>query len=150
MYGLVHSRQRCSYALSCSHLHLLYIKRKIKTKRRLFEPSFFDRKRRNCDYVQGKGCSKWYLAAAGAVAGAAARRGKQGRQRTVFIQAVQKGDDDRQGATAKKVAADRAVLVAKYQNGYENPKGTVPMRTTIHKKPPEVFRRICKGFAYDF
>ena len=71
------------------------------------------------------------------VAAAGARRGKDRRQGAVFVQTVQKGDDDGKGATAEQVAADKPVFIAKDEDGDEQPKGTVPVRTTIHKRPPK-------------
>ena len=72
-----------------------------------------------------------------ATAVAGARGGKDRRQRAVFIQAVQESDDDGKGTTAEQVAADKPVFIAKDEDGDEQPKGTVPVRTTIHKRPPK-------------
>ena len=81
---------------------------------------------------------------AAAVTVAVARRGKQGRQGAVLIQTVQKGDDDRKGATAEQIATDGPVFIAKDEHGNQDPKGTISLRTTIHKKPPVFCRRICR------
>ena len=64
---------------------------------------------------------------------ASARRGKQRRQRTVFVEAEEKSDDDRQAASVKDARAERAVFRAKNKQSNKNPKGYVSLGTTIHK-----------------
>ena len=51
---------------------------------------------------------------------------QNGRQRAVFVKAIQKCNHDRQTATAKYVGAEEAVLRAEDKQSNENPKGGVP------------------------
>ena len=64
---------------------------------------------------------------------ASARRGKQRRQGTVFVEAEEKSDDDRQAASVKDARAERAVFRAKNKQSNKNPKGYVSLGATIHK-----------------
>ena len=64
---------------------------------------------------------------------AAARRGKQRRQRTVFIKAEEERDNNRQAAAVKKICAESTVFRADYKQSNKNPKGYVSLGATIHK-----------------
>ena len=71
---------------------------------------------------------------------AVARRRQNRRERAVFIQAVQKRNDDGKRATAQNVRTENPVFRAEYKQSDKDPKGYVTLGATIHKKPP-VFRR---------
>lgn len=62
-----------------------------------------------------------------ATAMATARRGKNGRKRTVFIQTVQKRHDDRQSATAEEAFAENPVFRAENEKRNEDPKGSISL-----------------------
>ena len=61
-------------------------------------------------------------------------RGREYRgKRAVFIQTVQKRDEDGKTAAAKDVRAEETVFRAKNKQSDKNPKGAITLRTTIHK-----------------
>ena len=64
---------------------------------------------------------------------AAARRGEQRRQRTVFIKAEEERDNNRQTTAVKKICAESTVFRADYKQSNKNPKGYVSLGATIHK-----------------
>ena len=66
-------------------------------------------------------------------AAAVTRRGKQRRQRTVFVKAEEKRNYNRQAAAVKDTRAERAVFCAEYKQRDKNPKGYVSLGATIHK-----------------
>ena len=71
---------------------------------------------------------------------AAARRGENRRERSVFVKTEKKSNQNRQTTTAENVGAENAVFRAEYKQCNKYPKGDIPLRATIHKIPP-VFRR---------
>ena len=57
----------------------------------------------------------------------AAGRSENGRERTVFIQAVQKRNHDRKSATAKNTFAEDPVFRPENKERNQNPKGGVSL-----------------------
>ncbi len=76
-----------------------------------------------------------------AAAVAVARGSKNGRKGAVFIQAEKESDDNRQSATTQHVRA--ATVLTENKQSDKNPKGSITLGATIHKKPPVSYRRIC-------
>jgi hypothetical protein len=64
---------------------------------------------------------------------AAARRGKQRRQRTVFIKAEEERDNNRQPTAVKDICAKSTVFRTDYKQSDKNPKGYISLGATIHK-----------------
>ena len=73
-------------------------------------------------------------ALAARVAAVVARRRQDRRQSTVFVQAVQKSDDDGKRTAAQNVRAEDTVLRAENQKRDKNPKRRVAtVSKAIHK-----------------
>ena len=64
---------------------------------------------------------------------AVARRGEQGRQGTVFVEAEEECDNDWQATTVKDTRTEAAVFRAENKQSDKNPKGYVSLGATIHK-----------------
>ena len=67
------------------------------------------------------------------VAFAAALRGQNRSERSVFIKAEQQRDDDRQSAAAENVRAENPVFRSKNEQSDKNPKGHITLIATSHK-----------------
>ena len=65
---------------------------------------------------------------AAATAIATARRGQDGSERSVFIKAEQKRDDDGKTAAAERVGAENPVFRAEYKQSDKDPKGSITTR----------------------
>ena len=64
---------------------------------------------------------------------AAARRGEDRRERSVFVKTEKKSNQNRQTTTAENVGAENAVFRAKYKQCNKYPKGyVVTLSATIH------------------
>lgn len=72
---------------------------------------------------------------------AAAGRGKQSGQRSVFIKAEKQSDHDGQTAAVENARTKRAVFRTEDKQSDKDPKGYVTLGATIHKKPPVSCRR---------
>ena len=65
---------------------------------------------------------------------AAAGRGETRGQRSVFVQTIQKRDDDGKSTAAQHVRAENPVLATEHEKRNQNPESRITLRKAIHKE----------------